>query len=105
MVQIHPVFNYQKPESAKPVSITEAINTSKDDDKPATPAGRVIHDTVEISGSASTIINLARSDELGAELRSKTVDDNFASDLKKALQDIFRITRLFTETIKAAFKF
>ena len=102
MVQIHPVFNYQKPEAAKPADkVTAPVDT-----KLATPAGRFIHDTVEISDSANTIINLARDDELGAELRSKSrepVDENFASDLKKALQDIFRITRLFKETIKAAF--
>lgn len=67
-------------------------------------AGRTIHDTVDISGDGAKAVNLSRGRELASEFRSKSADRDFATDLRKALEDIMRITRLFRESIKAAFK-
>lgn len=67
------------------------------------PGGRTVNDTVTLSGSGQKIVNLARGQELASEIRTAPVDKDFAASLFKAQQDIFRIGRLFTETIKAAF--
>ena len=65
-------------------------------------SNRAINDTVELSDGAK-IVNLARGHELAEEIRSKPIDENFAADLDKAVNDVFRITNLFKETLKAAF--
>ncbi len=67
------------------------------------PGGRTFDDTVTLSGSGQKIVNLARGLELAKQARTAPVDEDFAANLFKAQEDIFRITRLFTETIKAAF--
>jgi len=67
------------------------------------PAGRTIADTVKLSGGGQKVVNLARGQELAEQARTAPVDENYAANLFKAQEDIFRITRLFTETIKAAF--
>ena len=67
------------------------------------PGGRTFDDTVTLSGSGQKIVNLARGLELAEQARTAPVDEDFAANLFKAQEDIFRITRLFTETIKAAF--
>jgi len=69
----------------------------------SSPAGRTITDTVNLSGGGQKVINLARGQELAQQARTAPVDENYAANLFKAQEDIFRITRLFTETIKAAF--
>ncbi len=65
-------------------------------------ADRTIHDTVDISGGGGKVANLARSRELANEIRSRPVDENFATELRKALEDVFRITRLFKESLRIA---
>lgn len=65
--------------------------------------GRTVGDTVTLTEGGQKIVNLARGQELAEEIRAAPVDKNFLSKLFKAQEDIFRITRLFTETIKAAF--
>lgn len=70
----------------------------------AAPAGRTVRDTVTLSDGGHKIVNLARGRELAGEIRAAPVDKDFAAKLMQALADIFRITRLFTETIKAAFR-
>ena len=67
------------------------------------PAERTVRDTVTLSEGGQKIINLARGREVAKEIRAAPVDKDFAANLLKALEDIFRITRLFTETIKMAF--
>ncbi len=65
--------------------------------------GRTITDTVKLSGGGQKAVNLARGRELAQQARTAPVDENYAANLFKAQEDIFRITRLFTETIKATF--
>ena len=67
------------------------------------PAARTVHDTVTLSEGGQKFVNLARGREVAEEIRAAPVDKDFAANLAKALEDIFRITRLFTETIKMAF--
>lgn len=66
--------------------------------------GRAEFDTVTLSEGGQKFVNLARGNDLADDIRSSPVDENFARKLFNALQDIFRITRLFSETIKAAFQ-
>lgn len=61
-------------------------------------------DTVKLSGGHD-IVNLARGQELADQMRNAPVDEGYASDLFKAGQDIFRISRLFNETLKAISRF
>ncbi len=68
------------------------------------PAARTIHDTVTLSGGGQKIVNLARGGELAKEIRAAPLDKDFAASLLKAQEDIFRINRLFSETIKTAFQ-
>ena len=70
----------------------------------AAPTGRAVRDTVTLSVGGHKIVNLARGQELAAEIRAAPIDDDFFANLKKAQEDIFRIIRLFGETIKAAFR-
>ncbi len=70
----------------------------------AAPGGRNVHDTVTLSEGGHKIVNLARGLELAAEIRAAPVDKDFIAKLLKAQEDLFRITRLFGETIKAAFR-
>ncbi len=66
-------------------------------------AARTVGDTVTLTEGGQKIVNLARGQELADEIRAAPVDKNFLANLFKAQEDIFRITRLFTETIKTAF--
>ena len=70
----------------------------------AAPAGRAVRDTVTLSEGGHKIVNLARGQELAREIRAAPVDKDFFANLLKAQEDIFRIMRLFGETIKAAFQ-
>jgi len=65
---------------------------------------RTVRDTVTLSDGGQKIVNLARGNELAAEFRSKPVDEGFFAALARAREDVLRIGRLFTETIKAAFQ-
>ena len=67
------------------------------------PADRTIHDTVTLSEGGHKIVNLARGGELAKQIRTAPVDKDFAANLLKAQEDIFRINLLFSETIKALF--
>ena len=67
-------------------------------------AGRTVRDTVTLSDGGHKIVNLARGQELAEEIRAAPVDKDFAAILFKAQEDIFRIARLFAETLKAAFQ-
>ena len=82
--------------------VTPASFANKGAGRPA-PAERTIHDTVTLSDGGQKIVNLARGGELAREIRAAPVDKDFTVNLLKAQEDIFRITRLFSETIKASF--
>lgn len=83
-------------------STSKAKGTGIGAGEPA-PGERTFRDTVTLSEGGQKIVNLARGQELAEEIRSAPVDKNFLAKLFKAQEDIFRITRLFIETFKAAF--
>lgn len=60
-------------------------------------------DTVTLSEGGQKIVNLGRGLDLGKEITNAPVDENFAETLEKSTDDVFRITQLFTQTIKSAF--
>ena len=79
-------------------------SAGEDEDAGAPTLGqRTIHDTVTLSEGGQKYINLARGRDLAQEIRNAPTDESFEDKLKKALNDIFRIVRLFTETLKARF--
>jgi len=61
-------------------------------------------DTVKLSGGHD-VVNLARGQELAKQMRDAPVDDAYARDLFDAGQDVFRISRLFNETLKTIARF
>lgn len=71
---------------------------------PRPSSDRTVKDTVILSDGGQKIVNLERGNELAAEIRNRPVDDGFFAALARARQDVLRIGRLFTETIKAAFQ-
>lgn len=60
-------------------------------------------DTVALSEGGQKIVNLARGNELAAEIRTAPADGTFAQRLRSAVNDVTRIGRLFGETLKSAF--
>ena len=83
---------------------TSAPSTSKNGSAGEPARGeRTVRDTVTLTEGGQKIVNLARGRELAEEIRAAPVDKNFLANLFKAQEDIFRITRLFRETFKAAF--
>jgi len=98
-------------------AFTQAVNAGKavaprPEDKPETNADktstqasspRAQYDTVTLSDGGQKIVNLGRAQDLGAELKNAPVDENFADTLKNSTDDVFRITQLFTQTVKSAF--
>ena len=73
--------------------------------KTAASHADTLQDTVTLSEGGQKIVNLGRSQELAAQVRNAPADENFNTTLRKASEDIFRISRLFGETIRAAFNF
>ncbi|OEJ64681.1 hypothetical protein [Magnetovibrio blakemorei] len=62
-----------------------------------------IHDTVSLSAGGEKIVNLNRGQELSQQIKNAPVDKDFAENLRKSTEDVFRITKLFTQTVKSAF--
>lgn len=60
-------------------------------------------DTVSLSEEGQKIVNLARGEELADKVRNAPADGDFAATLSDASRDVFRIARLFGETIRAIF--
>ncbi len=85
-----------------PAPFAPSANKGEGAGEPA-PADRTIHDTVTLSEGGHKIVNLARGGELAKKIRAAPVDKDFAANLLKAQEDIFRINLLFSETIKALF--
>jgi len=83
---------------------TEA-NSETNADKTSAPSSseRITLDTVTLSEGGHKIVNLGRGLDLGKELKDAPVDKDFTETLKQSTDDVFRITQLFTQTVKAAF--
>ncbi len=64
-----------------------------------TPKGREVYDTIELSDGAKQI-NLARSDQLAAEIRAETDPDKVRELVREGTEDINRIAQLFREVMK-----
>lgn len=62
-----------------------------------------IHDTVSLSAGGQKIVNLNRGQELSQQIKNAPVDKDFAENLRKSTEDVFRITKLFTQTARLAF--
>ena len=109
MIEIRNFFTslfaaYQPPGGGAASAPAASKSASKGEDAgQPVPAERTVRDTVTLSEGGQKIINLARGREFAEEIRAAPVDKDFAANLAKAMEDIFRITRLFTETIKMAF--
>ncbi len=58
---------------------------------------------VTISASGEEFINLSRGRELAKDLRNAE-NEELADTLKKAMEDIFRITKAFFKTLKKGFE-
>ncbi len=63
---------------------------------------RAKRDTVSLSDGANKIVNLNRAQELGNDLKNAAPED-LAKKLEQASKDVFRITALFNETVRAMF--
>jgi len=70
-----------------------------------TVRARDIHDTVDLSAEGQKAVNLAHGQALADEILCAPTDDSFAAKLQRASEDIFRIGRLFLESLKANFFF
>ena len=68
----------------------------QNEQKPYTPKGREIHDTVDLSDGAK-IVNLGRGLDLASEFRADKDPDTLRERLKQGSNDIERIGRLFRE--------
>jgi hypothetical protein len=101
MTEISSLF--ANPSTARASSAPVAASSSDADADQTVSSGRTVHDTVTLSEDGQKMINLSRGQELVGEIRSAPVDKDFAAKLTKMMEDIFRITRLFSETIKTAF--
>jgi len=76
---------------------------SSDSDKSDGPEGRTVHDTITLSEHGQKIVNLNRASQLAETIQDAPVDKNFAEALKQATDDVFRISKLFTQTIRSIF--
>ena len=61
---------------------------------------RAERDTVTLSDGANKIVNLNRAQEMGNDLKNAAPED-LAKKLEQASKDVFRITALFNETVRA----
>ncbi len=96
------LFNFRSPVGrATPAPVPSAIKDIGTGEP--VPADRTVRDTVTLSEGGQKIVNLARGGELAREIRVAPVGEDFAANLLKAQEDIFRINLLFSETIKALF--
>lgn len=92
----------QAANAGKPV-VSRTVPSRDDAAKSDAGTDRTVNDTVNLSEGGQKIVNLNRGQDLAQELKNAPVDQAFADTLKQGTDDVFRITKLFTETIKAAF--
>lgn len=69
----------------------------------ASAQGRTVHDTVSLSENGQKIVNLDRAASLAETIKSAPIDKDFATTLKQATDDMFRIGKLFSQTIRGLF--
>jgi hypothetical protein len=83
-----------------PPTAADALNTARQSPHDTS------QDTVTLSNAGGhRLVNLGRGQDLAQEIRNAPVDSTFAAKLFDAGQDIFRITRLFGQTVKSIFQF
>ena len=85
-------------ESDKPSASSKADAT-----KAPTALDRTLQDTVELSAGAEKIVNLNRGAQLAESVKDAPVVKDFAITLRQATEDVFRITKLFGQTVRALF--
>lgn len=78
-------------------------SSQTDSSKPVAGQDRTLQDTVELSAGAEKIVNLNRGAQLAESVKEAPVDKEFATTLRQATQDVFRITKLFAQTVRALF--
>jgi len=76
---------------------------NSDDENPPPAQGRTVLDTVTLSANGQKIVNLDRGAALAETIKSAPVDKDFAATLKQATDDMFRIGKLFTSTVRSLF--
>lgn len=86
-------------------SAADRARSVEDRDTAFKVKGRAIHDTVSLSAGGEKVVNLKRGAELGNEIGNAAIDKNFADKLSQATDDVFRINRLFRQTIRSLFAF
>jgi hypothetical protein len=64
---------------------------------------RTVQDTVSLSEGGQKIVNLNRGQDLSASLKDAPTDTTFTDQLRKATEDVFRIMKLFSQTVRSAF--
>ncbi|MHA1599121.1 MAG: hypothetical protein ACTSV1_10400 [Alphaproteobacteria bacterium] len=84
-------------------TLHDAANRRKGDADKDAPLDRTVRDTVSLSYSGQTIVNLNRGADLGKQIKDAAVDENFAARLKRATDDVFRINKLFGQTMRSLF--
>lgn len=88
--------------ASNPLLNTES-NTGETDPLVARLQDRNIQDTVSLSSGGQKIVNLNNARDLAQDIKDAPIDENFAETLRKATNDTWRITTLFTESVKSLF--
>jgi hypothetical protein len=65
---------------------------------------RTITDTVDLSADGQKAINLNRGLEQANDIRAEKDPATLVEKLRQAMDDIFRVTKLFNQTFKALFQ-
>ena len=89
--------------TAGPTAKTATPRPAQPAEDKAKPTDRTIHDTVSLSSGGDSVLNVARGLDLAKEIRQNGGGIQ-AKDLNLAVDDVFRITRQFSEVLKAGFK-
>ena len=68
------------------------------------PTDRTIQDTVRLSAGGEKVFNVARGLELARDFRQGGAGPDQAKALRLAVNDVFRITSQFTQSVNQGFK-
>ena len=90
--------------TAGPTAKTATPRPAQPAEDKAKPTDRTIHDTVSLSSGGDSVLNVARGLDLAKEIRQNGGDGDPVKTLRLAVDDVFRITRQFSEVLKAGFK-
>ncbi len=72
-------------------------------DKDGSVQDRAGYDTVSLSDDGQVIVNLNRGAELAKEIKDAPIDENFATNLKQASNDVFNIYQRFGQFMRFIF--